>query len=53
MQFFVINESENFSDSSLHDIFESENLGFFFSARNSVTWREKYETIKPQKIVRN
>ena len=27
---FSFNESENFSDSSLHDIFESENLGFFF-----------------------
>ena len=29
-------ESENFSDSSFHRIFESENLGFPFSAKNSL-----------------
>ena len=28
MQFYIV--SENFSDSSLHRIFESEILGFFF-----------------------
>ena len=36
-----LNESENFSDSSLHDIFESESFRFPFSAKNSLTWGVK------------
>ena len=31
-------ESENFSDSFLHHIFESENLVIFFCKKNSLTW---------------
>ena len=30
-------EGENFSDSSLYHIFESEILGFLFSTKNSLT----------------
>ena len=39
-------ESENFSDSSLHHILESENFRFpfHFSKKNCVTWVIKYET---------
>ena len=37
-------EGENFSDSSFHHIFESENLRFpFFFMKNSLTWRVKCE----------
>ena len=38
-------ESENFSDSSLHHILESENFSFPFSKKNSVTWVAKYEKL--------
>ena len=34
-------ESENFSDSSLHHIFESENFRFPFCTKNSLTWALK------------
>ena len=34
-------ESENFSDSSLHHIFESENVWFPFCTKNSLTWAVK------------
>ena len=44
-----LNESENFSDSSLHDIFESENFRFPFSAKYSLTWRVKYEKLNVRK----
>ena len=38
-------EGENFSDSSFHHIFESENFRFpfFFFMKNSLTWRVKCE----------
>ena len=43
-------ESENFSDSSLHHIFEFENFRFtFFCMKNNQTWvmkREKLNFIK-------
>ena len=35
------NGSETFSNSSLHQIFESENFRFLFSTKNSVTWEVK------------
>ena len=44
------NERENFSDSSLHDILESENFRFLFSAKNSVTWRVKDEKLNFGKL---
>ena len=34
-------EGENFSDSSLYHIFESEILGFLFSTKNSLTYGVK------------
>ena len=46
-------ESENFSDSSLRHIFESENFRFRFSKKNSLTWIVKYGKIILQKIVGN
>ena len=46
-------ESENFADSSLHHIFESENFSFLFSTKNSLTWGVKCENIKLTKIVGN
>ena len=46
-------ESENFSDSSLRHILESENFRFLLSKKNSVTWVVKYKKIKVQKIVGN
>ena len=42
-------ESENFSDSSLHHILESENFRFPFSKKNSVTWVVKYEKLNFRK----
>ena len=42
--------SENFSDSPLNDIFESENFRFFFSAKNSVTLGVKYEKLSFRKL---
>ena len=39
-------ESENFSDSSLHDILESESVRFPFSKKNSITWVVKYGNYK-------
>ena len=44
-------ESENFSDSSLHHIFESENFRLPFFTKNSLTWGMKCE--KLSKIVGN
>ena len=38
-------ESENFSDFSLHHIFESENLGFLFSTKNNLTKGAKCEKL--------
>ena len=38
-------ESENFSDSFLHQIFESENFKFPFSTKNSLTWGVKCERL--------
>ena len=50
-------ESENFSDSSLHHILESENFRFLLSKKNSVTWvvkcKKNRKKIKLQKIVGN
>ena len=40
---FRFYESENFSDSSLHRIFESENFRFPFSTKNRLTWGLKCE----------
>ena len=45
----TFNESENFSDSSLHHILESENFRFPFSKKNSVTWVVKYEKLNFRK----
>ena len=46
MQFsLTLYESENFCDSSLHHILESENFRFPFSTLNSVNWLVKYEQI--------
>ena len=36
-------ESENFSDSSFHRMFESENFRFPFSAKNSLIWGVEYK----------
>ena len=36
-------EKENFFDSSLHHIFESENFKFLFPSKNSLTWGVKCE----------
>ena len=43
-------ESENFSDSSLHHILESENFRFPFSTKNSVTWVVKYKKLHLRKL---
>ena len=40
-------ESEDFSDSSLHYISESENFRFRFPKKNSLTWGVKWEKVKP------
>ena len=47
-------ESENFSDSSLHHILESENFRFpfHFSKKNCVTWVIKYEKLNFRKSQR-
>ena len=51
---FKFNEIENFFDSSLHLIFDSENLSFPFSTKNSSTWGERgIRKNKLQKIVGN
>ena len=50
---FRFYESENFSDSSLHRIFESENFRFSFSTKNRLTWGLKMRKTKLQKIVGN
>ena len=36
-------ESDSFSDSFLHCIFDSENFRFPFSTKNNLTWRVKWE----------
>ena len=38
-------ESENFSNSSLHRVFESEILGFLFTTKNTPTWGVKCEKL--------
>ena len=45
MQFNVLRQSGNFSNSSLHHIFESEHFRFPFSTKNSQTYGVKYEKI--------
>ena len=35
----------NFSDSSLHHIFEYKDFSFPFSTKNSLVWREKCEKL--------
>ena len=45
----TFNERENFSDSSLHHILESENFRFPFSTKNSVTWVVEYEKLNFRK----
>ena len=47
---FNVSQSENFSDSSLHHIFKSENFRFPFATKNSLTWREIWKN-KLKKIV--
>ena len=42
-------ESENFSDSSLHHIFESENVRFPFCTKNSLTWAVKSKELNFRK----
>ena len=42
-------ESENFSDSSLHHILESETLGFLFCKKNSLTWAVTWEKLNFRK----
>ena len=46
---FRFYESENFSDSSLHRIFESENFRFPFSTKNRLTWGLKCEKLNFRK----
>ena len=43
------NESENFSDSSLHHIFESENFRLPFFTKNSLPWGVKCEKLNFRK----
>ena len=40
---------ENFSDSSLHHIFESENFRFPFCTENSLSWAVKCEKLTSEK----
>ena len=42
-------ENENFSDSSLHNIFESETFRFPFCTKNSLTWVVKSEKLNFRK----
>ena len=42
-------ESENFSDSSLHHILESENVRFLFCMENSLTWAVKCKELNFRK----
>ena len=44
MQFKVLRKKE-FSESSLHRIFESKNFMFPFSTKNSLTWGLKCEKL--------
>ena len=46
---FRFYESENFSDSCLHRIFESENFRFPFSTKNRLTWGLKCEKLNFRK----
>ena len=43
-------ESEQFSDSSLNHIFESENVRFTFSMKNSISWGVKCEKLSFRKL---
>ena len=49
----TFNGTENFSDSSLHDLFESENVRFPFSVKHSLTVGSEIWKIKLQKTVGN
>ena len=46
-------ESNNFSDSSFHHIFESEKFRIPFSTKNSLTWGSEMQKIKLKKMVGN
>ena len=50
---FIIYECENFPDSSLNHIFESENFRFRFSTKNSITWGVKCDKLSFRKPVGN
>ena len=47
------NERENFCDSSLHHIFESENFKFSFFTKHSLTWAVKNGKLTLHKIIEN
>ena len=47
------NERENFCDSSLHHIFESENFKFSFFMKHSLTWAVKNGKLILHKIIEN
>ena len=47
------NKRENFSDSSLHHIFESEKFKFPFFTKHSLIWAVKCEKLTLKKTVRN
>ena len=44
-------ESENFSDSFLHHIYNPKILGFLFLRKNSVSWVVKYEKLNFRKLL--
>ena len=46
-------ESNNFSDSSFHLIFESEKFRIPFSTKNILTWGSEMQKIKLKKMVGN
>ena len=46
---FNFYESDSFSDSSLHCIFDSENFRFPFSTKNSLNWGVKWEKLNFRK----
>ena len=47
------NKRENFSDSSVHHIFESEKFKFPFFTKHGLIWAVKCEKLTLQKIVGN
>ena len=50
---FSFYERENFSDSYLNHIFESENFRFLSSTKDGITWGSEMSKIKLQRIVGN